>query len=86
MAEIGVEVIYTPWYSPEMNPDEYAFNKIRTLSKQKLFRDMMEVNQAVTILEMVDEIAQSDCLGFYRESNYLKCVNGHLCGLKFTFF
>jgi hypothetical protein len=28
LAQQGIEVLYTPTYSPEFNPAEYAFNKI----------------------------------------------------------
>ena len=71
LTQIGVEVVFTPRYSPEMNPAEFAFNKIRTLSRQKEYRDMMEINQGFAILDMVGQITQSDCRGFYQKTQYL---------------
>ena len=71
LGESGVELLYTPKYSPEFNPAEFAFNKIRTLSRQKIYRDMLVLNVRYSIFEMVQEITPSDCLGFFRAINYL---------------
>ena len=67
----GIEVLYTPKYSPEMNPAEFAFNKLRTLVKQKMFRDMYDINAGYTIYELLKELSVSDCMGFFRVTKYL---------------
>ena len=67
----GIELLYTPKYSPEMNPAEFAFNKIRTLLKQKEYRDMYAMNAGYTIYELLKEIKVSDCIGFFKATKYL---------------
>lgn len=71
LATRGIELLYTPRYSPEMNPAEFAFSKIKTLLKQGEYRDMYAVNPGYTIYELVKEITVADCLGFFRITNYL---------------
>ena len=72
LGDRGIDLIYTPRYSPEMNPAEYAFNKIKFLSKQKYYRDMMALNVGYTIMELVSEITPNDAVGFFRHTNYLQ--------------
>ena len=31
LAEMGIELIYLPTYSPDLNPIEFCFNKVKTL-------------------------------------------------------
>ena len=71
LALCGIEVLYTPKYSPEMNPAEFTFNKIRTLVKQKRYRDMYHINAGYTIYELLKEISASDCIGFFKVTKYL---------------
>ena len=72
LAEIGVEVIYTPKYSPELNPAEFAFNKIKTLLKQKRYRDLYDLNPGYAIYEIVEEINDIVCRGFFQVTGYLE--------------
>lgn len=67
----GIELLYTPRYSPEMNPAEFAFQKIKTLLKMRQYREMYIVNAGYTIYELLKEIKVSDCMGFFRATNYL---------------
>ena len=67
----GVELIFTPKYSPELNAVEHCFDKLRTLSKQKKFRDMFDINVEYGIYQILKEVTPLDCHGFLSCIGYL---------------
>ncbi len=70
-ATLGIEIIYTPTYSPEFNPVEFGFNKLKTMVKQEYYRNLFKLNAEFAIYECLSEISASDCVGFYRKTGYL---------------
>ena len=44
MDQHGIEVVYLPTYSPEFNPVELAFNKMKTVAKQENIRQSFHRN------------------------------------------
>lgn len=71
LAEHGVDVLFTPKYSPEMNPCEFAFNKMKTLVKRPYFRDLLYRNIAYGIYEVLEHISANDAYGFYNKAGCL---------------
>ena len=74
---IGVEYIYLPKYSPDMNPVEFSFNYIRTMLKSDRFAPLAKDNLQYAILKVRAEHSHSGgCLyifliqGFY----HLTCL------------
>ena len=67
----GVEVVYTPVYSPELNPVEYAFNKTKKMAKQENIRSVFAGDVCAGIYACLNEISQQDIAGFYRETGYI---------------
>lgn len=64
----GATVVYLPPYSPDLNPIEMGFSKLKQLmrsaehrSKEKLWSDMQR---------MLDQITPSDAQGFFRHCGY----------------
>jgi transposase len=64
----GGTVLYLPPYSPDLNPIEMAFSKLKQLirsaehrSKEALWSDMQR---------MLDQITDSDARGFFRHCGY----------------
>ncbi|XP_070535100.1 uncharacterized protein [Ptychodera flava] len=68
----GIDVIYTPKYSPEFNPAEYCFNKVKTcISNDAHIAELTYRAMPVAIFEALDKVTPADTLGFYRATGYL---------------
>lgn len=70
----GVLLMYLPTYSPELNPVELAFNKLKTILRRYEYRDILRFNIHVGIYRALQEISASDTRGFYNHVEYLKRV------------
>lgn len=71
LAQRGIDLIYTPVYSPDFNPVEFCFNKIKTCIKRHHYRDIFKQNIELGVHEVMREISASDCVGFYKAVGYL---------------
>ncbi len=70
-AQRGIEILFTPIYSSELNAAEFCFSKIKTLVKQSHYRAVFKENIPFGIYETLKEITPADCAGFYRKVGYL---------------
>ena len=62
--ENGINLKYNPPYSPEFNPIELAFNKVKGKYRQLEHDDMLnDINKSFAT------ITSTDCKGFYEHSN-----------------
>ena len=68
--DIGVELVYTPTYSPDFNPVEFVFSKMRTEMQYRL-KNLVEFNLKVGAFEALESIDASDMKGFYRATGYI---------------
>jgi transposase len=59
-----------PAYSPDFNPVEYVFGKLRTLMKYQ-FRDETVRNVKESFYLAIGNISPGDMAGFYRVTGYL---------------
>ena len=64
-------MVYTPVYSPELNPVEYAFNKMKKTAKEKNIRSIFAGDVHAGIYACLNEISQQDIVGFYRKTQYI---------------
>ena len=72
--DIDIELVYMPAYSPDFNPAEYVFGKIRTLMKYK-FGDITNVTMAECIYHMYESlefITPGDMRGFFEYTGYIQ--------------
>lgn len=69
---LGVEYIFTPTYSPNLNPAEMCFQHIKTLFKTRDFAHMARNNLDYTIMRCVNAITPMDCKGYYKHVGYLQ--------------
>jgi hypothetical protein len=69
---IGVELLYLPTYSPDMNAAEYVFNHIRTLMQQELYSTMAIANIRLALSRILGDVTVTDCYGFYKKLGYLQ--------------
>ena len=67
---MGIELLYTPSYSPDLNPIELCFNKVKTELNGEL-RELVYSNMNLAITEAVETISARDMAGFYEATDYL---------------
>ena len=68
--EQGIELLYTPIYSPNLNPAEQVFSKV----KGALNFDLLPVVQydlKIACNEAVDTVTAHDVRGFYNHTSYV---------------
>jgi transposase len=68
----GCRVVYLPPYSPDLNPIENAFSKIKSWLKSLGARTVEALGQAVQ--DAAATITRSDALGFFRHAGYIATV------------
>ncbi len=69
--ELNVELVYMPCYSPDFNPAEYVFGKIKTLMKYRLW-DLTNANLIESLYNAVNSITLGDMREFFRVTGYLQ--------------
>jgi transposase len=68
--EIGIELVYTPTYSPDFNPTEFVFGKIRTEMLYALW-ELTNRNLVLSVYEAIDKVTEQDMIGFFRATSYI---------------
>ena len=73
LTDLNIELVYMPAYSPDFNPAEYVFGKIRTVMKYRLGNlTNMNINQCIqSFYTSLDYISLSDMTGFFKATGYL---------------
>lgn len=70
LGDRNIELVYTPTYSPDFNPVEFVFNKMRTVMNYEL-QDVGTHNIEIAAIEACKHITSQDMYNFYRYTNYL---------------
>ena len=68
--ERNIELVYTPTYSPDFNPAEFVFNKMRSVMRYHLW-DLTNENIELAAYEAVDQITSHDMANFFRHTSYI---------------
>ena len=68
---IGCILVYLPTYSPEFNPAELVFNKLKKIMKRLEYRTLLRDNLHVAVNEALKQINSADMRGFYRYTGYI---------------
>ncbi len=68
----GVEVLYLPPYSPDFNPIEEAFSKIKNLVRKAGARVREALVEALGMA--LSEVSEEDALGFFEHCGYREAV------------
>ena len=68
----GVEVLYLPPYSPEFNPIEEAFSKIKNLIGKAGARLREALIEAIG--EALSEVSEEDAVAFFEHCGYREAV------------
>lgn len=69
--EIGCVLVYLPTYSPELNPIELVFNKLKTILHRVDYQELSRDCLHVAVYEALKEITASDLRGFYNHVDYI---------------
>jgi transposase len=64
----GATLLYLPPYSPDLNPIEKAFAKIKAILRKIGARTRDALWQAIA--EAIDGLSRTECLNFFREAGY----------------
>lgn len=64
----GANVLYLPPYSPDLNPIEMAFSKLKQLMRSAAHRTMEALWSDTQ--RMLDQITESDAVGFFGHCGY----------------
>ncbi len=69
--EIGCTLVYLPTYSPEFNPAELVFNKLKRMMKRLEYRILLRDNLHVAVYEVLKQISSANMRGFFRYTGYI---------------
>ncbi len=64
----GALLIFLPPYSPDLNPIEQAFSKLKTLLRKENARTMEQTENCIGAL--LDRITAKECANYFREAGY----------------
>lgn len=64
----GARLEYLPPYSPDLNPIELAFAKLKAMLRKAAARTVQELEQAV--VELLDRFLPNECLAYFRHCGY----------------
>ena len=68
--ERGCEILYLPPYSPDLNPIEEAFSKLKALLRAKAIRTIEALWKAVG--ELCGNFSPAECANYFRHDGYFQ--------------
>jgi transposase len=68
LRDAGAQAFYLPPYSPDMNPIELAFAKLKALMRQEPARTIDALWRRIGTL--IDAVSPTDCANFFRHAGY----------------
>lgn len=66
----GANLLYLPPYSPDLNPIEMAFSKLKSLLRARALRTMDELWKALGPIS--NAFSMSECQNYFRHAGYLQ--------------
>ena len=69
--ERNIELVYRPTYSPDFNPVEFVFNKMRSVMRYVLWELTNENIELAAVQAAVDFITSNDMVNFLRFTSYI---------------
>ncbi|XP_070549705.1 uncharacterized protein [Ptychodera flava] len=63
---MGVEYVFAPVYSPDINPVEYLFNDLKIRLKMYQSRDTLRRNTEFAVYHALSTIGAAECYGYYK--------------------
>ncbi len=66
--QVGAKLLYLPPYSPDLNPIEMAFSKLKSLLRKHVAREFNELTRSVA--KALKSFSPNECQNFIRHANY----------------
>ena len=73
---VGARVVYLPPYSPDFNPIEQAFAKLKGLLRTAAQRTIAGLEQAIA--DSLERFTRTECRNYFRNSGYATGIWGAL--------
>ena len=70
LEEMSIELVYLPVYSPDLDPVDEAFLKLKYLLKYR-YQHIVHWNLELALLHALYDITPNDLMGHYRHTGYL---------------
>ena len=67
--DVGVKVIYLPAYSPDLNPIEMAWSKMKSILRKEKARTVEALEKA--IIKAINSFTASDIENWFKEDGYV---------------
>ena len=64
----GAKLFFLPPYSPDLNPIEKAFSKLKTLLRKENARTIAQVEECIA--RLLREIDPAECINYFRQAGY----------------
>ena len=64
----GAKLFFLPPYSPDLNPIEQAFSKLKTLLRKENARTIEQVEKCIA--KLIRQIDRAECLNYFQEAGY----------------
>ena len=68
--DLGMELVFLPVYSPDLNPVEEVFSKLKYLLKYR-YQEQVWDNLEYAVLRAVGDVTAADMYGYYKHVGYL---------------
>ena len=65
---VGAELMYLPPYSPDLNPIELAFSKLKTLLRKAAARTTEELENV--LVQIIDQFKEQECINYFKHCGY----------------
>jgi transposase len=64
----GAKLFFLPPYSPDLNPIEQAFSKLKTLLRKENARTIEQVEKCIA--KLLCQISPTECINYFQEAGY----------------
>jgi transposase len=64
----GAKLFYLPPYSPDLNPIEQAFSKLKTLLRKENARTIAQIEKCIA--KLIQLINREECLNYFQQAGY----------------
>ena len=71
LARMGIQYLFLPTYSPDLNPAENCFSKLKSVLKMERFQSVTQANVKVAVGKAMKEISTTDIEGYFRYTGYI---------------
>jgi transposase len=69
---VGLEYIFLPTYSPDLNPAEQCFRNVKTILKRPEYASVLYKNLKVSVYQAFAEVTANDTKHFFADTEYIQ--------------